>query len=359
MTKCQQKVYQRTPTILQLKEISHSRKMSKMTSPPPTAADAAEETIGTTGFSTLPTHIIESHVLTRLDGPALASAASCSAALRYLSSQNHLWTELCHSTWPSTTSPRATHIISTFPGGGPRAFFSHAFTNAQQNPISSSAANPPPELISAVDIHYRDKLILSKHQETESVSDWFRCSPFRIDLLETKEFVPTPIKHPEGDETCTDIVDGMSLSWILIDPIQRRVVNLSSHKPVTVQRHWLTGEVKIKFASILAAENGHVMCSAAVTCGGSDSGKMQVTEVSLEMEDMDGVHLNGKDSLASLHRALDGKKGGDRRLRYEDYLEMRRERKERKVKTEEALDMFCLGFGVSIVLAFFLFLFCR
>ncbi|XP_073051461.1 probable F-box protein At2g36090 [Primulina eburnea] len=315
--------------------------------------------IDTTGFSTLPLHIIESHVLTRLDGPALASAASCSATLRYLSSQNHLWTELCHSTWPSTTSPRVTHIISTFPGGGPRAFFSHAFTNAPQNLITPSTVNPPPELISVVDIHYKDKLILSKHQETESASDWFRCSPFRIDLLEPKEFVPTPIKHPEGDETYTDIVNGMTLSWILIDPIERRVVNLSSQKPVTIQRHWLTGEVKIKFASILSDENGHVMCSVSITCGGSDCGKMQVMGVSLEMEDMDGVHLNGKDSLVSLHNALEGKKGREERLRYEDFLEMKMERKERKVKSEEALDMFCLGFGVSIFVAFFLFLFCR
>ncbi|XP_075507756.1 putative F-box protein At2g36090 [Primulina tabacum] len=344
---------------LLFKEISHRKKLIMVNSPPPTAADATVEIVETTGFSALPPHVIESHVLTRLDGPALASAASCSATLRHLSSQNHLWTELCHSKWPSTTSPRVTHVISTFPGGGSRAFFSRAFTNATQSLISTSTV-PPSELISSVDIHYEDKLILSKDQETESLSDWFRCSPFRIDLLEPKEFVPAPIKHPEsGDETSTDIINGMTLSWILIDPISRRAVNLSSHKPVKIQRHWLTGEVKIKFASILAAENGYVLCSSAVTLGGSDCGKMQLIEVSLEMEDTDGVHLNGKDSLVILHRALECKKGSEAKLRYEDYLEMRREIKERKVKTEEALDMFCLGFGVSILVTFLLFVFCR
>ncbi|KZV28423.1 putative F-box protein-like [Dorcoceras hygrometricum] len=331
--------------------------MTMLTSPQPTSGDSTAEKIETTGFSALPPHIIESLVLTRLDGPALASASSCSATLHRLASQNHLWAELCHSTWPSTGSARVGHIISTFPGGGPRAFFSHAFASAPQNLISTSTA-PPSELISAVDIHYKDELILSKHQETESVSDWFRCSPFRIDLLEPKEFVPTPVKQPDGDETCTDIVNSMTLSWILIDPIERRAVNLSSRKPVTVQRHWLTGEVKIKFASILAVENSHLLCSAAVTCGSSDCGKMQVMEVSLEMEDMDGVHLNGKDSLVILHRALEGKNGSEGKLSYEDYLEMRRERKERKVKTEEALDMFCFGFGISILVTFLLFLFC-
>ncbi|KAK4478769.1 hypothetical protein RD792_014268 [Penstemon davidsonii] len=281
-------------------------------SPPPVAADATVEQVGATEFSTLHQDIIESNVLTRLDGPSLASAASCSTTLRHLSSPENLWSHICHSTWPSTVSQSVSHVISKFPNGGPRAFFSHAFPLLSSSNLNRSSSSPPSELISSVDIHYKDNLIFSKLQETETSTGWFRCSPFRIDLLEPKDVVPTQIKHPERDENCNRIITDMRLSWILIDPIGFRAVNLSSQKPVTVQRHWLTGEVQVRFASILAVDRGHVQCGIVVTCGGSESGEMQVREVSMEMEDMDGMHLNGKDSLVILDGALEGRKGSGR-----------------------------------------------
>ncbi|KAI3471907.1 hypothetical protein Pfo_028595 [Paulownia fortunei] len=294
----------------------------------PAATVTTAEQGGATGFSALHPDIIKSHVLTRLDGPALGSAACCSTTLRHLSSQDNLWSNICHSTWPSTSSPRLSHFISTFPDGGPRAFFSHAFPILAGRSLTHTSSNPPPELISAVDIHYKDNLIFTKTQETETVSGWFRCSPFRIDLLEPKDVVPTPIKYPEGDEACTEMINDMTLSWILIDP------------PVTVQRHWLTGEVQVRYASIPAADHGHVQCGIVVTCGGCERGEMQVREVSLEIEDMDGMHLNGKDSLVFLQWTLEGKKGtGKNRVqegqrRYKEFVEMKRERRERKLRTE-------------------------
>lgn len=219
-------------------------------------------------------------------------------------------------------------------------------------------------------MYHRKELILTKVEETETVTGWFRCSPFRIDLLEPKDVVPTPIQHPEGDDTCTSLMEDMTLSWILIDPIGRRAVNLSSHKPVAVQRHWLSGEVQVRFASILAADHkgptrGHVQCGVVVTCGKSEGGEMQVREVSMEMEDMDGMHLNGKDSLVILHRALDGKRGKainrgeEGRRRYGAYVEMKRERKERKMRTEGALDIMCVAFGVIMFVAFWCFVWRR
>ncbi|KAG8376761.1 hypothetical protein BUALT_Bualt09G0097400 [Buddleja alternifolia] len=268
------------------------------------ATETAAEQGGDTGFSILHPDIIQSHVLTRLDGPSLGSAACCCAALRYLSSDDNLWTNICHSTWPSTKSPQLSHVISKL-DGGPRAFFSQAFPLLADSNLSHPSSSPPSELISAVDIHYKKELIFTKVQETETVTGWFRCSPLRIDLLEPKDVVPTSIKHPEGDDTCTDMINEMTLSWILIDPIGRRAVNLSSFKPVAAERHWLTGEVHVRYASI----HGHVQCGVEVTCGGSEGGEMQVREVSLQMEDMDGMHLNGKDSLVILHGALEGKKG--------------------------------------------------
>lgn len=208
--------------------------------------------------------------------------------------------------------------------------------------------------------------MFSKVVETETVSGWFRCSPFRIDLLEPKDVVPTPIQYPDGDDTCSELADDLTLSWIVIDPTGRRAMNLSSHRPVSVQRHWLSGEVHVRFASILTGDRGssseHVQCGIVVTCGGSGSGDMQVREVSMLVEDMDGMHLNGGDSLVILERALEGRKGKGRRReeegrkRYEKFLEKKKERKERKVRTEGVLDTLCAVIGVFVfaLLLFFL-----
>ncbi|CAI9760858.1 unnamed protein product [Fraxinus pennsylvanica] len=339
-----------------------SSSSSKTPSPPSATTTMAEQDCNTTGFSTLHPDIIESHILKRLDGVSLSTVSCCSATLHHLSSQNNLWSNMCYSTWPSTSSQRVNHVISTFPDGGPRSFFANAFpllveltTSTNLSP-SSPSAPPPSKFISAVDIHYQDQLIFTKVQETETVTGWFRCSPFRIDLLEPKDVVPTPIKHPEED-TSTALISHMTLSWILIDPTGRRAVNLSSYKPVTVQRHWLTGEMQARFATILTVDHGHVQCEILVTCGVSEGGDMQVKEVSLKIEDIDGMHLIGKDSLVILQRALEGKKGRvktrlhEGEMRYKKFVEMRRERRERKLRRDVALDLFSVAFWVSTLLA--------
>lgn len=191
-------------------------------------------------------------------------------------------------------------------------------------------------------------MIFSKVVETETVSGWFRCSPFRIDMLEPKDVVPTPIRFPlGGGNTCRELAEDLTLSWIMIDAAGRRAMNLSSHRPVSVQRHWLSGEVHVRFDAVLGGDRGSatecVQCGIAVTCGGSEGGDLQVREVNLQVEDMDGTFLNGKDSLVILDRALEGKKV--KRKKLEEFMEKKRERKERKVRREGTLDMMCLAFG--------------
>jgi hypothetical protein len=161
----------------------------------------------------------------------------------------------------------------------------------------------------------------------------------------------------------------MTLSWVSIDPLGGRAVNLSSFQPVTVKRHWLSGEVQVGFAAILPrdqkrATGEHVQCGIVVTCGGSEKGEMQVREVSLQMEDMDGMYLTGKESLVILQRALiEGKRVGNKRRveegkkRYKDYLEMKRERRERKLRNEGRMDKLCIAFGLAIFAAWVKFLF--
>ncbi|KAB1222482.1 hypothetical protein CJ030_MR2G027650 [Morella rubra] len=346
---------------------------STLTSLIPSTATVDEG--GTATISAVHPDIIQTNILTRLDGPTLASIACTSSQLYNLSSEEILWTNICRSTWPSTDTPRLRHVISTFPKG-PCSFFSDSFplltTNSDPNTAASnSPLNPdrPSELISAVDVYYKGKLIFCKVIETETVTGWFRCSPFRFDLLDPKDVVPTPIRYPDGENACRELAEDVSVSWILMDPRGRRAMNVSSHKAVSVQRHWLTGEVQVLFASILAGERGSssefVQCGILVTCGGSEGGDLLVREVSLQVEDLDGTHLNGKDSLVILQRALEGRRVGSGRTedqgrkRYQEYLEKKKERKDRRQRTEGTLDMLCMAFGVVVFASFWLFVLCR
>ncbi|KAF5737431.1 F-box protein [Tripterygium wilfordii] len=315
----------------------------------------------TTTIAAIHPDILGTHILTRFDGPTLASAACTCAQFCALASREELWTNICLSTWPSTDTARMQKVISTFPDG-PRSFFSDSYpllTVVDPTGVQPVSHGSPSELISAVDIFYREELVFSKVEETETESGWFRCSPFRIDLLDPKDTVPTGVPQPDAKDTCGELADELTLSWIVIDPVGRRAMNLSSHKPVSVQRHWLSGEVHARFAAILSGERGSsselVRCGIVVTFGnGTHEGGMHVREVSLQVEDMDGTNLNGKDSLWILQKALEGKKGRrirkslpeEGRRRHEEFLEMKRERKERKLRAEATFDMLCVSFGI-------------
>ncbi|XP_042511799.1 probable F-box protein At2g36090 [Macadamia integrifolia] len=310
---------------------------------------------------------LQSHILTRLDGQTLTYASCVSSQFHAFCTEESLWTDICLSTWPSTNDPRVRQLISTFPNG-PRSFFSDSFPllvpSSESNllPPTSPCSSSPELLISAVDIQYRDELIFSKVQETETQSRWFRCSPFRLDFLDIKDVVPTPIRATAAD-TCQDISDGLTLSWITIDPTGLRAANLSSWKPVSVQRHWLSGEIQARFATILAGDRKStefVQCGVVVTCGACEGGEMmQVREIYLQVEDMEGMNLNGMDSLGILRKAMRGeggkrmkRRGEEGKQRYEEYLRLQTERKERKLRREGRLDAICIAFGFSIVAAF-------
>ena len=57
-----------------------------------------------------------------------------------------------------------------------------------------------------------------------------------------------------------------------------------------------------------------VQCAMVMTCGEGEElgGKLQVREVSLVVEDMEGKHLSGRDSLGILENAIEeGKRKKD------------------------------------------------
>jgi hypothetical protein len=329
-------------------------------------------------ISTVHSDIIQTHILTHLDGLSLASASCVSSHLYSLAADDKLWRDLSSSTWPSINDPRVRHVISTFPSGH-RSFFSDSIPlldyrgSTEQridNKINGSDATTSDKLISAVDIFYRGDLIFSKVEETETITSWFMSSPFRVDLLHPNhDFFLTPdqqIPDPDNyykDKWQTGLLQNLTLSWILIDPTRKCAVNLSSQKPVSVERHWLTGEVQVKFAVVVPGGGRRgtadelVECAVVVECRRGSDGKVQVIEVSLSVEDMEKRNFNGKESLVILQNAMESVKrvrrvGNEGKERYEEFVEKRRVRKLRRAKTENVLDTCFILIGVLIFVVF-------
>lgn len=184
-------------------------------------------------------------------------------------------------------------------------------------------------------------------------------SPFRIELLGHKETFPTPVKFTGEDENRKSELQKMKLSWILIDQTKNRAVNVSSLNPVSVKRHWLTGEWKIRYSTMMKSVTGAgelVQCGIVVTCEGKEGGEMRVREVSMQIEDMDGKVLSGKDSMVILQGLIEGgrKKRNENEIKenYEKFLELKKKWKENKQKREKRSDMMCIISGITIFVAF-------
>ncbi|XP_073145450.1 F-box protein At2g27310-like [Henckelia pumila] len=337
-----------------------------MSSPTSSTATSADHGVGTP-ITAIHSDIVRSHILNRLDGPTLTSTSCASTHLLSLCNDDHLWREICNSTWPSTTDPRLRDAISAFPSGY-RSFYSDAFPavghqrSAKRNKKRASPAgrSGPSELISAVDIFCGDKLVYSKVMVSETHSGWFICSPFRIDLLDPKETVPTTLKFDGEDGDCMEIAsDRLRVSWVLIDPAKNRAVNVASLNAVEVRRHWLTEEVQLRFATVAAGGDGElVQCAVIVTCGGREGEEMHAREVYMQVEDMEGKIVCGMESLGILREAMEGQRcRSSRRTEKENYemlVKMKIDCMERKKKRERSLDMAFVATGVSIFLAVFI-----
>ncbi|KAK4780142.1 hypothetical protein SAY87_016248 [Trapa incisa] len=329
--------------------------------------------------------IVRAHILTCLDGLSLAASSCASAQLNALSSDDILWRDVCAATWPSTRDPLVRRAVSSFPSGH-RSFFSDSYPLLHHPPKSSRQRlnydrrpSPTAGLIFAVDIFYKDELVLSKVQSTETESGWFRFSPFRVDLLEPEESVAPASVIPRSSSESAEaeaewfkqLEDNLKLSWIVIDPIINRAVNLSSRHAVSIRRHPLTGNVQVRYNTVVAGESQRgsaaevvqfgtkVTFTAGKSKGGSGGEGLEVAEVSLLVEDMEGRNLNGRDSLVILRKAMEegGRKRGERgsgeaKERFKEFKEMKRERKRRQNRTEMAVDLAWAASWAIIMVAF-------
>ncbi|XP_047976161.1 F-box protein At2g27310-like [Salvia hispanica] len=317
---------------------------------------------GATSIAAIHPDIIQSHILNRLDGPALASTSCASTQLLSLCSDDLLWRQICNSTWPSTAHPTVRDAISSFPSAH-RSFYSDSFPSLT---LHSGGRGPPPQtqgLISAVDVYCDDRLIYSQVKETETLSGWFQGSPFRIDLVGPKEAVgAAPLKF-EG--ACMELAkERLRVSWILIDPRKKRALNIASAAAVEARRHWLTDDIQLRYATVVAGGDGElVQCAAVVTCGGKEGGELQVREMSMQVEDMDGKIITGSHSLRILDAAMDGRRVKSQvetqREAFEMFVRMKMLSRERKQRRERSLDMVCIAAGVAIFVAIWAFVLSR
>ncbi|EOA28857.1 hypothetical protein CARUB_v10025102mg [Capsella rubella] len=330
-------------------------------------------------ISTLHPDIIQTQILTRLDGPTLASTAATSSYLQELCTEQKLWQDLSMAMWPSIKDPRVVQAISSFPFGY-RSFFADSYPFTEETWRYERVDDPPMGLISAVDLYYKGELIYSKVQEMETgkgKSGWFLTTPFRVDVVDPKESVKTRILYPGGDYEAwvKDMEESMRLNWIVIDPIKNRAANISSRKAVSARRNWLTGDLEIRFSTIVAAAAAEV--AAVVSCGSAEAwkevdeevgGEVHVRDVRLQVEDIEGKCMKGKDSLVILQRLLEGKRcckdGEERRRRrdkerYEEYVVMKRQWKEKKECREKAQDTICMIFGFSLFVLLWSFILLR
>ncbi|KAF7152764.1 hypothetical protein RHSIM_Rhsim01G0203300 [Rhododendron simsii] len=224
-----------------------------------------------TTISAVHPDILQTHIRTRLDGSTLASAACASSQLHALSTQETLWQQICHRTWPSTADPRVHRLISSFPSGH-RSFYSDSFQYLDGHRRSRPSRRPPPAyIISAVDIRYQNQLLTSTFQGP-------------------KEAAPMPVNLNIREDKClSNLEENLTLSWILIDPTRTRAADVSSQRPILVRRNWLSNDVELCYATVLSGGE-LVQCLVAVTCGGGGTG-LAVGEVRLNVEDMERKKL--------------------------------------------------------------------
>lgn len=134
----------------------------------------------------------------------------------------------------------------------------------------------------------------------------------------------------------------------MIDPTLKRAVNLSSRKPVSVQRHWLTRDLEVVYAVVMGGESQRstemVQCVVKVTCCGKVGGELHVKQVSMVMEDVEGRQVTGLEGVMILQRAIEN---GERKKvdevgakeRFEKFSCMMKERREIRHRREKARDV--------------------
>ncbi|KAJ1405145.1 F-box-like domain superfamily [Sesbania bispinosa] len=349
-------------------------------------------------------------ILRRLDGPALASAACTCAAFCSISKEESLWENVCSSVWPSTNREDVKSLISSI--GGFRKFYADCFplivnkevgeyqwNNYLEYPddwteaeyygdINEFESTTPSDFVSIVDIRFKEKPICSKVlwgiPNANGHDGWFHNCPFRIDLLtyadrdDNNDGVVTlsvsdglpPITSMERErkdgKLWRELRGGLLLSWIIVNKKIKQGANLASWSPLDGQRHWPTDkDFVIRFGSVLPAKE--ILPSQVVQCilvmkfrvvHTEEEGvqtTLKLTELSMQLEDMEGAHVNGRNSLLILKEALSCRRSKNYSEVLESchmYSKVQNELREEKMRNESRLDTLCILSGIAAFMTF-------
>ncbi|PKI38501.1 probable F-box protein At2g36090 [Punica granatum] len=284
----------------------------------------------------------------RLDGPTVASISCTCSGLRDTTLDQELWRRACHSIWPSTSLPGTDSLITDF-----KRFYGESYSlifyrkkpdwskeaaEAMRNTVAEIGPWKFQDFTSLVDVYYKRRCILSRasvpvtetgeisHEDktgrardsaTHTQNTWFTNCPFQWDILEFPQSDNTINGYTDSDaehhrNRRTKLEENLRLSWVLLNKKTGKSVNLSSREPIFSQRSWgyHGRDYIVHFGCIIPVDRslfpqGIVKCTIAVSCSFKDGGQAPVLEeISLHIEDTTGKHLNGKESLIVLNRAL-------------------------------------------------------
>ncbi|XP_028086939.1 F-box protein At2g27310-like isoform X1 [Camellia sinensis] len=348
-------------------------------------------------------------ILRRLDGATLASAACTCAALRSISKEERLWENVCSSMWPSTNREDVKSLISSI--GGFEKFYADCFPLIVNKEVPEFRWNDyleypeewteaeyygdmdefesisPSDFVSIVDIRYKDRTICSKVlwgiPNANGFNGWFSNCPFRIDLLtyardddhdgevtlSVSDGLPqiaSMERERKDGKLWQDLRNGLRLSWIVVNRKINQAANLSSWSPLGGQRHWPTDkDFLIRFGSILPAKD--ILPCQVVECillmkfrvvhteGEDVQTSLRLTELSMQLGDMEGAHVNGRNSLLVLKEALSCRRSKNYSEALESchlYSKVQSELKEEKMRNESRLDRLCILSGIAAFVSF-------
>lgn len=352
-------------------------------------------------------------ILKRLDGPTLASAACACVAFSSISREEQLWENVCSSMWPSINSEEVRSLISSI-GGFRKFYsdcfplivnkevpdcqwneyleYNEELTEAEYyGDVNELESISPSDFVSLVDVRFKDRIICSKVlwgiPNANGFNGWFYNCPFRVDLLSysfrndddgdgngngneneiilsVSDGLP-PIDSMERErkdgKLWSELRDGLRLSWIMVNRKVRQAANLASWSPLRGQRHWPTErDFVVRFGSVLPAKD--ILPCQVVECilsmkfqvvtteeeGSSTS--LRLTELSMQLEDMEGAHVNGRNSLLILKEALSCRRSKDYSEALEScqlYSKVQSELKEEKMRNENRIDRLCIFSGIA------------
>lgn len=180
---------------------------------------------------------------------------------------------------------------------------------------------------------------------------------FMVEIPDLEELEAVPLKLDYG--ACYQRAEeNFRLSWILIDPVKRRAINLSSQKAVEARRHSLTDDVQLRYSSVFPVSGGgerSVMCVVFVHCAWKAGGGMRVREVYMNMKASDGTSLTAIEGLKILGEAIEEKRWRSNFKReknvYENFRVKRQQREIDHVRGESDRKLACVvAGGICVIL---------